>query len=233
MYPKRLEIMILIKWHGVAKPRNGKVLEWREKWRKVLGEGKAAPSVKDWSVEEEAALKNFKDEPISMKETAIGCLKVQHKHKLLATFHVICHVCQGKADIYGGIDGGSCPRREKKWMRRLRERKRVKRSVRRVIFKIIFLKRCETFCVLPHSPLMLKNQCGDINDPSPRLTKKRCPLWMCRKGWVALVWQDTLSRRRHRGWLLSDWVFGGEISWFWHDGFRRKNTESFVDPVHF
>ncbi len=48
--------------------------------------GNAAPSFKDWSVKEEAALAKLEDEPVSIKETALGCIKGQHKHKLLATY---------------------------------------------------------------------------------------------------------------------------------------------------
>ncbi len=70
-----IELMALLKWHGVAKRGGGKVSERREMWMKILEEGKVAPSFKDWSVEEEAALSELEAGPVSIKETALGCLK--------------------------------------------------------------------------------------------------------------------------------------------------------------
>ncbi len=63
-----------------------KVSEKREMWMKILEGGKAAPSFKDWYVEEEEALAKLEAKPVSINETTSGCcLKEQHKHKLLAT----------------------------------------------------------------------------------------------------------------------------------------------------
>ncbi len=70
---------------------------------KILEEGKAAPSFKDWSIEEEAALAKLEAEHISIKEDSLGCSKEQHKHKLLSTFcamssmekQVLYNNCQG------------------------------------------------------------------------------------------------------------------------------------------
>ncbi len=81
-----IELTTLLKWHGNAKCGGSKVLEKREMLLKILEQGNAAPSFKDWSVEEESALARLEAEPISIKETALGCLKEQHKHELLATY---------------------------------------------------------------------------------------------------------------------------------------------------
>ena len=80
------ELTALLKWHGVAKGGDIKVSEKREMWLKILDKGKAAPSFKDWSVEEETSLARLQAEPVLIKETALGHLKEQHKHELLATY---------------------------------------------------------------------------------------------------------------------------------------------------
>lgn len=53
------------------------------------GERKSAPSLIKWMIEEEASVEKLEAEPILIKETALGCLKEQHKHKLLATFKAL------------------------------------------------------------------------------------------------------------------------------------------------
>ncbi len=63
--------------HGVSKVGDGKVSEKKEMWLKLLEEGMAAPSFKDWSVEEEVSLEKLEAEPVSIKEKALGCLKEQ------------------------------------------------------------------------------------------------------------------------------------------------------------
>ncbi len=80
------ELTALLKWHGVAKGGDIKVPEKREMWLKILDKGNAAPSFNDWSVGEEAALASLEAEPVLIKETALGHLKEQHKHELLATY---------------------------------------------------------------------------------------------------------------------------------------------------
>ncbi len=72
--------MVLQNVEAVKCSRRGRCL------LKILEQGNAAPSFKDWSVEEESALAKLEAEPISIKETALGCLKEQHKHELLATY---------------------------------------------------------------------------------------------------------------------------------------------------
>ncbi len=71
---------------------------------KILEEGNSAPSFKDWSVEEEAPLAMFEAKPVSIKETALGCLKVQHMHELLATYCAMSDM--KKIGIYSRIDRG-------------------------------------------------------------------------------------------------------------------------------
>ncbi len=56
---------------------------------KIVEERKVPPSVKEWTIEEEASLTMLEVEPISIKETALKSLNEQHKRELLATFKVL------------------------------------------------------------------------------------------------------------------------------------------------
>mmetsp|Transcript_21662 Transcript_21662/g.44701 ORF Transcript_21662/g.44701 Transcript_21662/m.44701 type:complete len:81 (+) Transcript_21662:144-386(+) len=51
--------------------------------------GKAPPSHKVWTAQDEAALAKLEAKPVSIKETALGRLKEQHKQELLATFRAM------------------------------------------------------------------------------------------------------------------------------------------------
>jgi len=42
-----------------------------------------------WTAQDEAALAKLEAKPVSIKETALGRLKEQHKQELLATFRVM------------------------------------------------------------------------------------------------------------------------------------------------
>ncbi len=46
---------------------------------------KVAPSVRKWTAEEEASLVALETKPISIRETALGCLKEQQKWEMIAT----------------------------------------------------------------------------------------------------------------------------------------------------
>ncbi len=81
-----IELTALLKWHSFAKHGDGKVSEKREMWMEILEEGKAAPSIKDWSIEEEAALAKLEDKPVSIKKTVLGFFLEKNKCKLLVTF---------------------------------------------------------------------------------------------------------------------------------------------------
>lgn len=83
------ELTALLKWHGIVKASDGKIDERREKWRATIDERKAAPSFKDWTMEEEAALARLESEPLSIKETALSRLKEDHKQDLIATFRTM------------------------------------------------------------------------------------------------------------------------------------------------
>lgn len=57
----RVEFMIIFKWHSVTKPGDGKVLDRREKWRKIIKEENVA---QEWNVQEVASFAILDDEPI-------------------------------------------------------------------------------------------------------------------------------------------------------------------------
>mmetsp|Transcript_8455 Transcript_8455/g.17448 ORF Transcript_8455/g.17448 Transcript_8455/m.17448 type:complete len:122 (-) Transcript_8455:26-391(-) len=99
--------MTLIKWHGVPKLVDRKVEdeERRAKWIAILQSGKAASSIKEWTTEEEAALIKAEDEPMLMKETVLGCLKMQQKQELMVTFRAMS--AEEKATFWAEIDGGN------------------------------------------------------------------------------------------------------------------------------
>ncbi len=80
----RIELMTLLKSHKILKPGEGKVEERREKWRKIF-----KPSHKVWTAQDKSALAKLEDEHVLIKETALGCLKEQHKQELLATFRAM------------------------------------------------------------------------------------------------------------------------------------------------
>ncbi len=79
----------LLKRHEVPKPGDGKVFEQRAKWKATLESGKAAPVHEQWTVDEEEAMIRLETDAVSMKETAFGHLKEQHKQELIATFKAI------------------------------------------------------------------------------------------------------------------------------------------------
>ncbi len=114
--------------------------EKREMWLKILDKGNAAPSFNDWSVGEEAALASLEAEPVLIKETALGHLKEQHKHELLATYCAMSDM--KKTGIHARTDRGGQRKREYLNRRRVRERTKTMGTVKRLIFKIIF--RCYT-----------------------------------------------------------------------------------------
>ncbi len=68
------ELTALLKWHGVEKPGDGKVAQRRDKWMKIVEERRVPPSVREWSIDEEAYLTMLEAEPILIKENALGCL---------------------------------------------------------------------------------------------------------------------------------------------------------------
>ncbi len=83
------EVTTLLKWHEVPKATMGKLSDKREKWTSILRNGTAPPSYCKCTAEDDAALAKLEAEPVSIKETALGRLKEQHKKELLATLRAM------------------------------------------------------------------------------------------------------------------------------------------------
>ena len=81
------EVTALLHWYDA--PKDGKLGEKRKRWEKIVESGSSPPSYLKWTEEDEAALRKLEAEPISIKETALGRMKQQHKQELFATFRAL------------------------------------------------------------------------------------------------------------------------------------------------
>ncbi len=91
-----------LKWHKVLRPQDAKVDERRFKWKAILESGTTAPPHEQWNDDKKAAMIKLESEAVSMRETAFGCQKEQHKQELFATFKAM--PLEEKTTIHEGVE---------------------------------------------------------------------------------------------------------------------------------